>query len=285
MFIVLGANGHVGSSVASRLKDAGHGVIGVTHSEAGAEKLRAQGYEAETVDVRDVEALRMVFQKGKRAFLLNPPGDIRGDSDRAEEATAQSIALALKDSGLEKVVVESTYGAKDGEAIGDLTTLYHFEKNVEAQGIPMALNRGAYYYTNFDMLLPAAQEGKLPTMLPADLKVPMVSPADLGVFAAQRLLSGLDDVGLGFAEGPERLSMSDVAAVFGDVLRKAVTLDVSPRERWEADFKAQGFSAEAAYAYARMTAATVDDGFVDIANVHRGSTSLKAHLTQLLKAG
>ncbi len=160
-------------------------------------------------------SIRSILQKGRRAFLLNPPADIKGDTNAEELKTARSIAAALEGSGLEKLVVASTYGALDGAGIGDLSVLYEFERLVKASGIPAAINRGAYYFTNLDMLLqPAKETGRLLTPFPEDMKMPMVSPRDLGEAAAARLKSPIDDVGIDHVEGPERYSFADVAKAF-----------------------------------------------------------------------
>lgn len=256
MYIVLGATGHVGGCVIDTLLAGGHAVTGVAHDADGAARLRARGATAEVVDVRDSDALRAIFRTGQRAFLLNPPADPSTDTDREETATANAIAAAVAGSGLEKVVVESTYGAEPGEAIGDSSVLWNFEQAVAATGVPSAINRGAYYFSNFDELIEPARGGTLPSMFPADMVMPMVAPADLGVYAAERLVN--DETGARFVEGPRRYTFTDVAAVFADVLGRPVTVDVVPPDRHEAAFRKQGFSAPAARAYARMTAAGID---------------------------
>lgn len=81
-------------------------------------------------DVCDVEALRAAFERGERAFLLNPPGNIAADSDAEERRTIDCIVRACEGSGLEKIVIESTFGARRGERLGDLATLYELEQKV-----------------------------------------------------------------------------------------------------------------------------------------------------------
>ncbi|MGF6160389.1 uncharacterized protein YbjT (DUF2867 family) [Ensifer sp. KUDG1] len=109
------------------------------------------------------------------------------------------------------------------DAIGDLSVLWNFERNVASTEIPMAVNRGAYYFSNLDALFEETREGAITTMFPADLKIPMVAPADLGVAAALRMAAPLDDSGVQFVEGPERYSFDDVAVAFASALGRAVT--------------------------------------------------------------
>ncbi|WP_271506951.1 NAD(P)H-binding protein [Bradyrhizobium sp. CCBAU 11357] len=108
MFIVIGANGRVGSAVASTLLNAGRPVTAVLHSSNNEADWRKRGAQTVVVDVRNTDALRAVFRTGTRAFLLNPNADVSADTDREEHATVRSIVAAVDGSGLEKVVAAST---------------------------------------------------------------------------------------------------------------------------------------------------------------------------------
>ncbi|WP_352558698.1 NAD(P)H-binding protein [Mesorhizobium sp. M0129] len=157
MHVILGGTGHVGSAAAMALLRQGEDVTVVTRDESKAAWLVEQGAEAAVADVLDVEALREVLRRGKRAFLLNPPADPSTDTDAEERKTVGAIAAALEGSGLEKLVVESTYGAQAGEGVGDLTVLYGLEQKLKAQAIPASINRAAYYMSNWDQALETAR--------------------------------------------------------------------------------------------------------------------------------
>lgn len=285
MYIVLGASGHVGGSVARTLLESGQPVTAVLHDERDAAAWRGRGARPAIVDVHDAAALRAVFQTGTRAFLLNPPANVAADIDVEERATARSIVAALDGSGLDQVAAASTYGAQPGERCGDLTSLYYFEQALAAQPVPAAIQRGAYYMSNVDALLQAATAGKLPTMLPPDLRLPMVAPADLGVVAARRLTTARHDRAVCHIEGPARYCMRDVATAFAAALGHPVEPVVTPRAEWEAAYRALGFSAAAATSFARMTAATVDAGSGGPARYERGDTTLGAYIADLVDRG
>lgn len=286
MHIILGGTGHVGSAAAKALLDKGEAVTVVGRDPAKGDEWQARGAKFVVIDVRDAEALRAVLRTGKRAFLLNPPADISGDTDRDERATAVAIVAALEGSGLEKVVAASTYGAQPGERIGDLSVLYEFERRLAAQPIPVAVNRGAYYFSNWDMALQSARdEGVVRTMYPADFVLPMVAPQDLGEAAARRLLEPADATGLDYVEGPERYSSADVAAEFARALGRAVRVETTPRERWEATFRELGFSEAAAHSYARMTGASLDGGFEMPDAPERGRVTLRDYIAALVERG
>ncbi|WP_134495495.1 NmrA family NAD(P)-binding protein [Microvirga pakistanensis] len=283
MFVIIGGTGHVGSATATELLRRSETVAIVTRYAAGAADWHARGAEVIEADVEDVPSLRKAFQRGKRALLLNPPADPAKDTDAVERRTVANIIAALDGSGLEKVVAASTGGAQPGVRLGDLSVLWGLEEGLRRQGIPAAINRGAYYMSNWDGLLDVVRrDGVLPTMLPADLPIPMVAPHDLGQAAAERLLSSVEDIGIRYIEGPRRYSPAEVAEAFSNELGRPVRLSVIPRENWKDTFLQLGFSEAAATSYTRMTEVSVDRGFDLVENPWRGSTSLEAYIHELV---
>jgi uncharacterized protein YbjT (DUF2867 family) len=281
MHIILGGTGNVGSAAAKTLLAANEPVTVVGHDPAKASQWEAQDARFACVDLHDGAALRAVLQTGRRAFLLNPPAAPNSDTDVEERATIAAILSALEGSGLEKLVAESTYGAQPGERCGDLSTLWTLEEGLAEQPIPYAVNRGAYYFSNWAMnLAEVRKDGVLRTMFDADFEMPMVAPEDLGKHAAA-LLSD-DRTGIFHVEGPRRYTPQDVADAFAAALERDVQVKTTPRSEWVASFKAVGFSDAAADSYARMTAATVDTpGFAkpDV----RGDTKLEAYIAALVR--
>ncbi len=227
--------------------------------------------------------LRAVFRKGSRAFLLNPPARPARDTDAEERANVESIIEALKETGLQKVVAASTYGARPGERCGDLTVLHEFEQKLLAQSIPVAINRAAYYMSNWLGMIDAVREqGKLPSLFPADFALPMVAPADVGENAARRMLEPASETGLCYVEGPRRYTPRDVADAFSIVVGRPVEVQTIPRESWEASFVQFGFSQEAAASYACMTGTVLDDAAAIPEDPVRGTTTLQKHIRQAL---
>jgi nucleoside-diphosphate-sugar epimerase len=54
---VTGATGWIGTAVVKELRAAGHSVLGMAHSDVGADKLRAQGVEVYRADIREPHTL------------------------------------------------------------------------------------------------------------------------------------------------------------------------------------------------------------------------------------
>lgn len=106
----------------------------------------------------------------------------------------------------------------------------------------------------------------------------MVAPSDLGKVAAQRLLSGVDDVDVRYIEGPKRYSPENLAEAFANALGRPVELAIIPRKDWKQSFLELGFSDRAAESYTRMTELSIDKGFDMPDDSWRGQTSLETYI-------
>ncbi len=153
--------------------------------------------------MEDVAALRAILRTGRRAFLLNPPADPATDTDVQERKTVRAIVAALEDSGVEKVVALSAYGAQPAERAGDLGVLYGFEQAVRKQQVPASILRAAFYFSNWHLSLDAMRRrGIVMSMFPTGFRLPMVAPDDVGRAACEMLLAPAAELELRHVEGP-----------------------------------------------------------------------------------
>jgi uncharacterized protein YbjT (DUF2867 family) len=285
MHIILGGNGHVGSAVAQTLLSQGEPVTIVSRNSSSIPEWQKCGAQVEVVDVHNTVELHRVFAKGKRLFLLNPPADPATDTDVEERKSLASILEAIKDSGLEKIVAESTYGAQPGAQIGDLGVLYEMEQQLAAQSIPFSIIRAAYYMSNWDFSLQTAkQDGVIYTFFPADFVLPMVAPRDIGQLAARLMTEPVENTGLHNIEGPKRYSSINVAAAFAKALQKPVKVVETPRDQWIKTMQTMGFSNEAAASFSNMTTLAIEGKMPTCDSVTRGVVSLESYIAELVNS-
>jgi uncharacterized protein YbjT (DUF2867 family) len=283
MHIILGGNGHVGSALAQTLLSQGELVTIVSRSAASIPVWQKRGAQVEVVDIHNTAELHGVFAKGKRLFLLNPPANPATDTDVEERKSLVSILEAIKNSDLEKIVAESTYGAQPGHQIGDLGVLYEMEQQLAAQSIPFSIIRAAYYMSNWDFSLQTArQDSTINTFFPIDFILPMVAPRDIGQLAARLMTEPLESTGLYNIEAPERYSSLNVAEAFAKALHKPVKAVEIPRDQWINTMQNMGFSNETAISFSNMTSITIEGKLPARDVVTRGTISLESYIAELV---
>lgn len=282
MHIVLGGTGNIGSVLAARLLDRGEQVMIISHDEHKRKEWEKKGARVAVVDVLEVDRLRKVFDAGERLFLLNPPADPSTDTAKEEEKTVTAILAALQGSKIQKVVAESTYGAQPGNGIGDLGVLYEMEQSLAHMNIPSSVMHGAYYMSNWFFSADQVKKtGKLYSLYPADFKLPMVSPADIGEFGAGLMMEPISKTGNYYIEGPEPYSAVDVADAFAEALDRPVEVITVAEQDWISYLQKAGFSLPAAKSMAAMTKLTLkQDHKTPILPVH-GKTTLKEFIGAL----
>lgn len=283
MHIILGGTGNIGAALAENLLGKGEKVTVISHDQKKQQAWESKGAKVAIVDIFEEDKLRAVFNSGERLFLLNPPAAPSTDTVAKEKESLAAIFKALKGSGIKKVVAESTYGAQPGEGKGDLGVLYSMEQSLAEMDIPASIIRGAYYMSNWGLSLASVQEsGKLYTLYPADFKLPMVSPKDIGHYAATLMLEPIEKTGLHFMEGPEKYSAQDVSEAFAAALKKPVEVVSTPKDQWVKSLEQNGFSANAAKAMAIMTEITLEEQYEKPEKPIRGETTLKEYISLLV---
>jgi len=128
--VIAGATGVLGRPLVRRLVEAGHEVVGITRTGAGASALRSAGAEAVVVDVMQGDALLAAFEGQKADAVIHeltdlskPPtkyADMAGTNALRTEGSAHLIALAQQ-LGATRFITQSIvfgYGYADrGETV------------------------------------------------------------------------------------------------------------------------------------------------------------------------
>jgi uncharacterized protein YbjT (DUF2867 family) len=284
MHIITGGTGHVGSALAEALLKKGENVTIVSRSSKNAKEWLSKGAQMAVADIYDTAALHEIFKTGKSVFILNPPADPMTNTPVQERKTIASLLEALKYSGVEKVVVESVIAAQPGDNIGDLGVLYDLEQGIAKLSYPYSIIRPGYYMSNWAESLSTIEEkGEVISFYPADLKMPMIAPKDIGELAAQ-LMTEKNSPKINAIQGPEIYSANDVAAAFSKALGRNVTVQVIPKDKWKATYILMGFSEEAAESYTRMAEVSLNyfEKSTDTSSIIKGRITLQEYVDSLI---
>lgn len=282
--LVLGATGHVGSAVVDTLIANGQSVVAVIRDAGKADQFLEKGIKVAIADAHNVEELRQAFAQGDRLFILNPPADPSTDTVKEETQTINNIIEALTASSVEKVVALSTYGAQPGDRLGDLGVLYHMEQLLSGLDKPTTILRGAYFMSNWESALAEAKtDGLLHSFYPADFKLPMIAPQDLGLIAAHLLMEPVNSTRLYHAQGPSHYSPADVAHAFAKALGHSVDCIEIPEVNWKNAMISAGFSAIAAESMSAMTKATLEAKMQPDPQALRTATTLEDYIGNMVR--
>ena len=96
------------------------------------------------------------------------------------------------------------------------------------------------------------QQGVLPTFIPPQAKIPMISTKDIGRIGAEQLMTGGYGKQIVEMAGPEEYSPDQAASALGHILGKTVTAQHAPLSAVVPTFKSFGFSDEAAGLFEEM---------------------------------
>jgi uncharacterized protein YbjT (DUF2867 family) len=285
MYVISGATGNTGKVAAQQLLRAGQKVRALVRNADKAADLAALGAELWPVDLSDGPGLERALGGAQGLYLLSPP-DMASQSFLAERSQLLGrVAQVLKKSAVPHVVFLSSVGAQHESGTGIIQSVHAGEVALRAAGVTATFLRAAYFVENWAPVLPVAkQDGVLPSFIPGNLRLPMVSTADIGSLAATALLEGPRGARVLELSGPEDVTPKDVAAVVSKLLGRPIQLVEPPLEAVVPTFTSFGISGDVARLFQQMYEG-IRSGRVSFeggqAEARRGSTGLEQTLRAL----
>jgi uncharacterized protein YbjT (DUF2867 family) len=240
MFAITGITGQVGGEVASNLLAAQQSVRGVVRDVSKCKAWAERGCELVSADINNAVALTAALKGVEGAFVMVPPNfDPSPDLSEAR-ALAATLSSVLAAARPRRVVYLSTIGA---QATRSNLLTQHTIIEQALRKLPMAITflRPAWFMENFTWDVAPAKNGAIQSFLqPLDKLFPMVATSDIGRVAAELLQETWDGQRVVELEGPRRVTPTEVASSFANLLGSPVRIEEVPRETWEALFKSQG---------------------------------------------
>ena len=126
---VTGATGFIGSAIVPELIKAGHQVLGLTRSDAGAESLKAAGAEVHRGSLEDLDSLRRGAGKSDGVIHCAFNNDFSNFEASQKQDSGAIDALGCELMGSDRPLVISSVVAMGIAAPGQLATEDHFDPN------------------------------------------------------------------------------------------------------------------------------------------------------------
>ena len=223
MYVITCATGYTGRVAAEKLLASGAKVRVVGRDAKRLERFSQKGAEAMVADVRDAATLEKAFAGARGVYALIPPNVSAPDVRAYQREITDSLAGAVRKSGVPYVVALSSTGADKTYGTGPVLGLHELEQKLGAiAGLNLLSLRCGYFMEN---LLP--QVGIIQSMgfmagpVRADLPLPMIATRDIGETAAQ-VLAKLDFVGVQTREllGARHVTYNEAAKIIGAAIGK-----------------------------------------------------------------
>lgn len=216
--LVTGATGRVGRHLVQQLVQRDAKVRVLTRNPASADFPAT--VEVMQGDLLDLAALRRAFSGVSTLFLLNA---VTGD-----EFTQALITLNIaRESGVERVVYLSVFGADSAVNVPHFAVKFGAERMLAAMGFGATILRPSYFIDNEAMLKDVILQHGIYPMPLGDKGVAMVDARDIAEVAALELIRRDQAPGRLPSEtlnlvGPDTLTGEGAAAIWSELLGRPI---------------------------------------------------------------
>jgi uncharacterized protein YbjT (DUF2867 family) len=214
----MGATGNVGGKIADILLKKGEKVRALSRSMDKLKPLKDRGAEAFAGDAADPVFLTRAFTGADAVFVLVPPNMIAADFRTYQNKIGDSIAQAIRSSGVKYVVNLSSIGAELSDGNGPIKGLHDQEQRLNTiENVNILHLRPANFMENLFMNIDLIKgKGIMGGPIRGALKMAMIATRDIAKIAADYLVKR-DFYGKSTKEllGQRDLTMEEAAKVIG----------------------------------------------------------------------
>lgn len=217
IFTVLGATGNVGHVIVEDLLKRGYNVRAVGRDPRKLHHLEIKGATPITLNCEDSEAMADAFRDCYAIFVMIPPGHGEADFEAFQDRVGEAIVKAIQKSNVKRVVNLSSVGGDLALGTGPIKGLHRQEERLNAlTDLNLLVHlRPNYFMENLNLYLPMLPQDVIRTIMPGDLKIPMVATRDIGWKAVDFLDSSARQMRAIFDFcGPYDVCFNDVIALF-----------------------------------------------------------------------
>lgn len=186
---IAGSLGNIGRPLTKKLKNAGHEVTVISHTETRRTDIEALGARAAIGSVNDVSFLKNAFTGADAVYIMIPPNIGADNVLLYMSQTGEVFAEAIRDAGVNQVVLLSSIGADAPAGAGPISGLYKVEQLFnKIENLNITFLRAGFFYTNFYANVAMIKGmGIIGNNFPGSLTLPMVHPDDIATAAVEEL--------------------------------------------------------------------------------------------------
>lgn len=247
-----GSLGNIGKPLTETLVKKGHDTTVISHSKERQKDIEGLGATSAIGDLSDVGFLKSAFAEADALFCMVPPDYSVPNIQEFFREIGNNYAAAIKDSGIERVVFISSYGAELDSKTGPVLGSHNVEGILnELEGIQLTHIRATSFYYNFLGLIDIIKQNGMIMANYGEDKIAMVSPKDIAAAVANELT---DPTGqkIRYVASDERTGQ-EVASVLGKAIGKPdLKWNVISDEEMQNRLEQSGIPARVAQLYVDM---------------------------------
>jgi uncharacterized protein YbjT (DUF2867 family) len=249
---VIGGTGQQGRSTIAALLERDIPVRALVRNpdSPAARALTAAGADVVRADQEDVESLEEALTDVGSLFYMTTFEGLDGTD--GEVRRGRAVAEAAARAGVPRVVYSSVGGAERDTGIPHFESKFRVEKHLETL-VPSIILRPVFFMENLVPQLTPDENGEIVIRMPmpGDVPVQMIAVRDIGRAAAQLLIDPDSIDGDAVEVAGDELTLDQVAALAGEILRVPARFETIPLEYLgdDEDLKAmfRWFAAGSAY--------------------------------------
>jgi uncharacterized protein YbjT (DUF2867 family) len=218
MIAIMGATGNTGRVAAERLLAAGHPVRALGRSAERLSGLAAMGADVAVGDAGDAEYLAAAFDGAEAVYAMIPPDYQNPDYVARQDEVGEAITSAVLAAGKPRVVFLSSLGAEHAEGTGPIAGMHRQEERFRGiDGLDAVFLRpGSFFENHYNVLGLIKHQGINGGAFAPDVAHPQIATRDIGVAAADALVSDFSGVEVRELLGPRDLSQAEVTTIIGE---------------------------------------------------------------------
>lgn len=205
-------SGHIGHALTEILLKKGADLVLLCRHPEKLKDFEQQGATIFKGSLSDENFIIEATKGVDALFWLTPPDFQSSDFRANQNKLGQNAARAIKKNKISHVIDLSSVGAQHGSGTGPVNGLHDVEEILAKAATNITHMRAAYFFENYMMQLQSLKTGQVYLPVSDQVKIPMISTADIAQVAADRIMdtswSGRTVVEV---EGPQPLTFQQAA--------------------------------------------------------------------------
>ncbi len=217
--VLTGSLGHIGKPLSQQLVAAGHQVTVISSNAAKQQEIEALGATAAIGSVADAAFLATACSGADALYVMIPPDFGQTDQIAYYKGLGQTYAAVIRQSGVQRVVHLSSYGAHLPSGTGFISGSYAVEQLLNAiPSITLTHVRPTFFYYNLLHFIPMIRAaGFIGAVYGGTDRLSMVAPEDIALAIAEELQVATNADRIRYVASDDR-TCQEVAALLGNVI-------------------------------------------------------------------